>query len=128
MQSLREATLEALTGMKVPSALGEHGGSSLPESCWSLLIKRPMLSLNLLALRITVNDCGEMDSSFCVSYAWTFYPAGTTQPIQVMLPVGSWPCWHWVTPGNVLQPATRATTGKFCKWIDLETCNHHPGI
>lgn len=87
--SHREAVLEVLTGMKVPSMLGEHGSFSLPESCWSLSIKRLMLILNLLAVRITANDCRKMDSSSCLSYAQAFYPAETTQPIQVMLPEGS---------------------------------------
>lgn len=89
VQLLGEAMLEVLTGMKELSALGEHGSSSLPESCWSLSIKRPMLSLNLLALKITVNDCKKMGFSFCIGCAWAFYPAGTTQPIQMMLPEGS---------------------------------------
>ena len=89
MQSLREAALEALTGMKVASALGEHGGSSLPESCWSLSIKGLMLDLKLLALRITVNDCRKMDSSFRIGYARAFYPVGSVQPVGVMLPGGS---------------------------------------
>lgn len=87
VESLGEATLEVLTGMKAPSVLGGHSGSSPPQPWWSLSIKRLMLSLNVLALRITVNDCRKMDSSPCIGYAQAFYPAGTMQPIQVLL------CW-----------------------------------
>lgn len=49
---LREATLEALTGMKVPSALGEHAAAPrFPEPRWNLSIKRLMLSFEPACLK-----------------------------------------------------------------------------
>lgn len=110
------------------SVLGEHGSFSLAEPCWSLSMERLMLSLSLLALRMTANDCRRMDSSSCLSWAQAFHPAETREPPQVTLPAGSWPCRHCVGTGTILQPSGRAESGAFWEWAGLEIHDRRPGM